>query len=295
MIYTVTTHGKCIITGEHAVLRGESACVFPVKSRYLTLTFTSSNSDVTASFQGEFATNAQMLFWSVLEKGLSMTGHHLNDIHGHFMLDNHVPIGCGMGASAALCSALSQWFCWNDWISSDKIFEFAKDLENLFHGKSSGVDIAASMANAPIVYSMGHPIRQIQPTWSPLLYLTYSGQIGVTSQCVEKVNQLWIHNPTLAHRIDVQMGEASSRAIEALSSDEINGLSLFARALNEARICFTQWGLTPETVEHHINSLLSQGALAAKPTGSGNGGYVLSLWEKPIIRADAMGYIPVYV
>ena len=56
-------------------------------------------------------------------------------------------------------------------------------------------------------------------------------------------------------------------------------LSQLANAINSARQCFIDWGLAGGHVEKHIEDLLSAGALAAKPTGSGDGGYVLSLWQ----------------
>ncbi len=38
-------------------------------------------------------------------------------------------------------------------------------------------------------------------------------------------------------------------------------------------------GLISESLQQHMQQLLHEGALAVKPTGSGSGGYVLSLWE----------------
>jgi mevalonate kinase len=88
-----------------------------------------------------------------------------------------------------------------------------------------------------------------------------------------------------AAQIDEAMRDSVLAAYNALQMDEAEGLTCLADAINKAHICFTQWGLAGGRVEQHINQLLSAGALAAKPTGSGDGGFVLSLWpQKPAVQ-----------
>ena len=50
-------------------------------------------------------------------------------------------------------------------------------------------------------------------------------------------------------------------------------------AIKKSHNCFEQWGLVNEDVKRHQEILIEAGALAVKLTGSGGGGYVLSLWE----------------
>ena len=58
-------------------------------------------------------------------------------------------------------------------------------------------------------------------------------------------------------------------------------LSLLKEALNLGEDCFQQWGLISHDLKQHINKLKNEGATAVKPTGSGLGGYVISLWDTP--------------
>jgi mevalonate kinase len=55
---------------------------------------------------------------------------------------------------------------------------------------------------------------------------------------------------------------------------------------------FSGWGLTTGVLGDHIQQLKDYGALAVKPTGSGDGGYVLSLWRQPPINVSPIDFIP---
>jgi mevalonate kinase len=70
-------------------------------------------------------------------------------------------------------------------------------------------------------------------------------------------------------------------AKQALAEDAPDSLFRLAEAINTAADCFFQWGLISESLQHHMQTLFDAGALAVKPTGSGGGGFVVSLWENP--------------
>jgi mevalonate kinase len=92
------------------------------------------------------------------------------------------------------------------------------------------------------------------------------------------VQTIWQQNDTLAHAIDRQMAESVKLAQQALE-DTTDGLQNLTQAITQAASCFRQWGLVSESLERHMANLQEAGALAVKPTGSGGGGYVVSLWD----------------
>ena len=55
-------YGKCIIAGEHAVLRGTPAIVFPVRAKSLNLVFSQSEDSVVADFSGDYGSEMKLLF-----------------------------------------------------------------------------------------------------------------------------------------------------------------------------------------------------------------------------------------
>lgn len=278
--FTTTTYGKWILAGEHAVVRGHEALVFPIKKKQLIFNYNSSSPSLSADYTGCHGSDMHLLFWSVLEQGMQLLGRSLNQLVGHFHLESNLPVGAGMGASAALCVAMSRWFVAQQMVEVSQCNDFAKELEHLFHGKSSGLDIAGVASDGGVYFKAGQCIaikQKIQPQW----YLSSCNQIGITSHCIQQVQHLWDKDPELAERIDRQMVAAVQESRLALENGGSNAIDNLANAVNKAAHCFFQWGLVSEGLQQHINHLFSAGAIAAKPTGSGGGGFVLSLWDKP--------------
>lgn len=277
--YQVQVPGKWILAGEHAVLRGSPALVFPLKSRQLKLAYSPlPDESLRLILAGDHGNEMQILFWEVFEKACEATKIHRSDFRGTLQLESRIPIGAGLGASAALCVAIGRWFQSMNLIGEADVYEFSRGLENLFHGESSGVDIAVALSGEGLRFLRAGERTPVRMNWTPQWYVSYSGQRGVTLECVNKVKALLHENPELGERIDQDMKSAVQMAETALSLTEDEGLPLLKKSMDLARSCYERWGLS---VDSHLDWLMEQGAFAVKPTGSGGGGYVLSLWTQP--------------
>src|SRR4051794_5359875 len=124
--FQTTTHGKWILAGEHSVLRGHPALVFPIKDKKLQLNFSKSGSELSANCEGLSGPDMQLLFWIVLEQAQQLLGYSVKNLSGHFHLYSDIPVGVGMGASAALCVAIARWFAEQKLLSADSVYSFAK-------------------------------------------------------------------------------------------------------------------------------------------------------------------------
>lgn len=275
--FQTTTHGKWILAGEHAVLRGHPALVFPLQHYTLELSYTTSNTLLQLTHEGLQNEHMDKLVWRVIDEGLTLLNSSHEQLTGHLHIHNQVPLGVGLGASAALCVAIARWFTLHH-AEPIEIFDFARQLEHVFHGQSSGLDIAGAGSSNNGVYFKEGSSSPIAIHWKPQWYLSSSGEIGITSRCIRQVQTQWHENEHRAKMIDSQMANSVHQAQDALANQS---LSKLAEAINQACQCFEQWKLITPSLKTHISVLREAGAIAVKPTGSGGGGHMISLWESP--------------
>lgn len=261
--------GKWVLAGEHSVLRGGKAIAFPLSSCHLKISYSIADKTIcqSPSYLGDAA---QKVFLALKEK-LSLP------FSISFSVESNIPASSGLGSSAALCCALTEIAVAEGFLPRHELTKISTAMENIFHGISSGMDIAAVSAQAPICFQRGHAPATLRLSWQPHFYLHATSGIGNTKDCIRLVEK----NPQL-EKIDTQMQSAVDQALAALNSISPNRLDELATAINKAESCFRDWGLINSSMQNKIDELKKAGALAVKPTGSGSGGFLLSLWQNEI-------------
>ncbi len=289
------TYGKWILAGEHAVLRGAEALVFPIAGKNFRLRYRPEKTPLKGTFHGPTGAEYRLLFWGVLENALSHLGQERQRLSGEFEVHSNLPLGAGLGASAALCGAVTRWCESQGFAVRPTPYDFARVLENFFHGESSGVDIAVALSGRPLSFFKGQPFKEFLPLWKPFLYLSYCGHRGMTADCVAKVKELILAHPAQGAELDGLMKEAVKTAKQALLTPPSEGSFLaLKRALHLAEECYRMWGLVSGELHSHMEALKQKGAQAVKPTGSGGGGFVLSLWAQPPTGFNESELIPCF-
>lgn len=279
--FTTRTYGKWILSGEHTVLRGGEALVFPLKSQWLDWKFVpDQQGSLKVVIPDGYATEFKLLFWSVFEKACSLLNISNQQFSGTLEMRAQILVGSGLGASATLCVALTRWFQELGFVSEDTAFSFAKQLEDVFHGESSGVDVAVVLSESGLIYKRNEKPIVFQSQYQPEWYLSHSGEKGITKECVNKVKAIESRDPQLFLEIDEQMKQVTKLCKEALNENNLKSQLQLQLALDLGRECFEQWGLVTPALNQHMNRLSQKGAIAMKPTGSGGGGFVLSLWDQ---------------
>jgi mevalonate kinase len=274
----VRAHGKCILAGEHSVVRGGEALVIPLRSRSLEISWEEGGSGLEI-----VAGPLSVPFAAALERALRHLNSAVPSLGLRVSLRSDIPMRAGLGSSAALAVATVR-FLEALGLSCPNPFALALEIENHFHGTSSGIDVACALASSPIAFRRGQPPAELSLGWKPLLYLADTGLRSSTKECVEKVQKA--ERPDL----DQRMSEAVRLAKAALAAIDNEELERLGAALEAAGDVFREWGLFAG--EDLARKLKEAGALAVKPTGSGGGGFLLSLWEKE--PPPELGLIPIW-
>lgn len=268
-----SSHAKWILSGEHSVVRGGKAIAFPLR------TFESSVELLPSDKLEVHDTNREErfndIFIGLLKTAAGFTNVDFDSILGQFWIRSDIKMKSGLGSSAAICTNVAKIFQYLG--LCEDIFSLARYLEDKFHGKSSGLDIAVAIRNKALVFEKNRVSSVLEPKFWPYMMLTYSGKKSTTSECALKVREISVKNKKFADSLDDMMNQGSDLCEYALKNGDFEKLKDGITLCNEA---FHGWGLYNEALADHVANLMKKGAVAVKPIGSGLGGFVLSLWEE---------------
>lgn len=265
-------HAKWIMAGEHTVINGGKALAFPLQNFGLSIGWNPSKNLNIYNIKPKFREN----FIDLLNSASDFCGIALKKISGNFYIKSNIITGAGLGSSAALCLNLARIFGAFEFCPSDKILPLATHLENIFHGKSSGLDVAVVAANKGVIFQHNTVKKLIDFCLWPHLLLTYSGQVSATSECSAIVNDLYQKNLAKAKDASFMMSEGTDLCESGLIKGNFSDLK---KGINFCNKAFEEWGLYSSSLRKHAEMLVAAGAAAVKPVGAGLGGFMLSLWE----------------
>lgn len=275
-VWSKTIPGKWILFGEHAVLRGGKAIVFPLMAQHLNLNYIKNDSSFAVQLIENKSQALENVIQTTIDRVLSMCDLKRQQLSGTLIIDAHIEFGAGMGASATLAVGFTEFLIYLGYLKADQAYTFAKKIEDIFHGESSGVDVAVTLNQKALIFERSKENHFLENVKLPRLYLSFSGVRGVTKDCVTQVKKLFESDPQLAESIDRDMKSCSDEFIAKHNSWSFDD---WISHIEKAQSCFDRWQLVPIEVKKHRKLLVDHGAKASKLTGSGGGGYVLSLWD----------------
>lgn len=184
---------------------------------------------------------------------------------------SNIPIGCGMGSSAAAVMstlyALAHFFKLD--IDPVRYLSLGKEAENLQHGRSSGLDLQLVLKGGCLKFEEGKVEARSLPQFPITLVNTGIPQT-TTGQCVAEAATWFQHAGLKEAFLDVTL--ALDKALAT------NDLQEICYGVRENHRLLQQIQVVPETVRSFIKAIENQGG-AAKICGAG------------AIRGDAAGVV----
>lgn len=291
---------KWVLAGEHAVLRGGPAIALPHPRWGLSVTLSRSLQPgvrvqcADARFSAlceELVVEARARLRTLAASG-ELKSAAVKDwtaagrpapLGLEVELVSDIPIGGGLGSSAALCVAVARIAAAAHNLELTPPLErrIATDLENRFHGQSSGMDVAVASAAEPLLYTRGEEPRTLGSRWASELPITFHDtRVRLsTREAIERVESLRERDLDAFEDADARMGEATLECVRALLQPTmVEVVPALARGMLKAQSSYAAWGLMPPEAEELAMELIGKGALACKLTGAGGGGFLLALW-----------------
>lgn len=175
--------------------------------------------------------------------------------------DSNIPIGCGMGSSAAnvvsVIYALSQFLKTN--FSLEDYIRLGIESENLQHGHSSGIDIHVVYHGGALHYQNGQVAKRELNTNIPFTLIQTGKPQSTTGECVSHTKSLF--NPELK----AEFTHCVETFDNALKNNDENKVK---ECMRHNHRLLTKIGVVPSSIQQLAHEIEESGA-AMKICGAG--------------------------
>jgi mevalonate kinase len=253
--------GKVLLLGEHAVVYGHPALAAAIP-RYVTVEVQPA-AEARIELPGSIEMGPE-----VLQAAVAMAREAMFEGRFHARVSSELPIGAGLGSSAALGVALARAF--RPGCSPEEAASLAMHLERVLHGAPSGVDPAACAHGGMIFFQGGAVERVEERVW---LCILPTGIARGTRSTVMPLAERRKSDPSIDPLL-ARLGDLARGGLAELRKKNFFSLG---PAMDEAHGILRELGVSCPELEEAVTALKRAGALGAKLTGAGGGGAAIGL------------------
>ena len=271
--------GKVILLGEHAVVYGHPALAGALSQRIFV-----ELEDDAAGPRVEFTEGAAAgvrtseeltAAFAAMAAGLRLKPSLRARVR------SELPLGGGLGSSAALGVALARALCEvaGEPCPPERAAALALQLERVFHGAPSGVDPAVCARSGLILFTraQGERAESIAPLLPPRplnLLIALTGIARGTRRTVLPLAARRAERPALYDPLFATLGELARGGADALLRGDLPDLGV---RFDAAHGILAALGVSCPELDELCASLRRDSALGAKLTGAGGGGAAIAL------------------
>jgi len=267
--------GKVILLGEHSVVYGGTAIAASIERG--------------VSAQASFSRTTRLWLmgrWIAPgEAGLGVAFKELLEKMEVYdlevRLDPDIPVGCGLGASAAMgvatARAIERLVQSRDasYAPGDSLlFEAVERWERVLHGNPSGIDLVAASGLGLLSFRRAEGPRRLKVARPLRVAIAIAGAPAETRSMVQAVAAFRQRDRALVDRIFSTIEHLVETAELRLASGDLVGLGQLLDA-NQAEL--ERLNISNREIEAACQMARDAGALGAKLTGAGGGGCVIAL------------------
>lgn len=282
---TATACGKLILLGEHAVVYHSPAIAIPLTGLRVRATI----EPAIGQPQGKIHIKAALLD----------IDHDLSDLAAeHFVVQtldllfsflglrqrptcsititSELPIGGGLGSSAAiaisLLRAMSAFL--GHPLNLQEINTLAYQSEQIVHERLSGIDNTVITFEKPVYFQRGEGVEFLQPARALTFFAADS---GIRKSTGESTAQLAADLAADPEGVQTHLTAIAELVRESKRSFQIGDITALGKAMNANQEHLSALRLSCPELDALILAARQAGALGAKLTGGGMGGYMLAL------------------
>lgn len=269
-------HGKVIWFGEHAVVYHHPAIALPLTEHrvHIKMDPSSRTELISPFFNGPLEDSKEF-------EGIIVLLDRLREIlpfkDAQITVRSDIPVGAGLGASAAIASALVQAaFDLTDHpLDAGTHFDLIQLSEGYFHTNPSGLDAYLSIHNDALRYRKDQSPESLQIDLDAHLVIAHSNVSGSTKEAVEQIATLMKDKKNSKKMAD--LGHITLRALEAIQARDLNTIG---QLMNDAHDHLKEFNVSHPVLDDLVQHALTHGALGAKLSGGGLGGIMIALFDE---------------
>lgn len=287
-IISYSAPAKAILSGEHAVVYGKPALVSAIDMR---LKFTVTNS-MRPQQSGKVYNDIEFIAQKVKDY-LRKQKVKFDDSTFDFDIDSEIPIGRGLGSSAALSTGAVAAFIklyTGEEFDNEKINNLAYEIEKYFHKNPSGVDNTASCYGGLVYYRKEFEFLKnisslnfkIPKKIEDGLYLIDSGKPKETTAYMvhNVVGQKYNKSPRLIEEVFNDIEKTTKRMVVSIIKEDIN---FFAKSVVDNQVLLEMLGVVSKIAKKLLRDLEPYGY--GKVMGDGGkkegSGFILFYSQRP--------------